>query len=367
MILAALISGCAGKPVAREPASPAGGGYTFFSTPEDLHRSWLDAINGAESSIFMEMFHLTDPEVVAALRAKPRTMSIQLILDGVNLKAPGTAKVASDLVADRPNIQIYPSSGPPAGFTQTHTKAMVVDGKLALITSINLTSNAAIQRDYGVSTSDPAIIREMTTVFTADIANSKNAAAGSGPVRATPDGVGAGELIWSPVNSEARLVSLIGEAAKIAAGPARTIDATVENLGDGAIEAALSKAAKSGVQVRIIVPQCVLGANGPRNYGFFATLKNGVQYRVMPHPSSARQPYMHGKMIVLGNGRAYLGSVNFSKNSTRGNRELGIILTSATVSQQLEQLFDADWRQSAEVPDPAATPQCPTTTTDPSQ
>jgi phosphatidylserine/phosphatidylglycerophosphate/cardiolipin synthase-like enzyme len=350
----------AGAPVVSDPVM-------FFYTPQDMHRTWLRTISGAKKSIFMEMFHLTDPQIVSELRAKGPEVDIQIILDSGNLKDPATAQIAASLSIGRPNIKVFPSSGPPAGFVQTHTKSMVVDGSTALITSINLTNNAAVQRDYGIQTQDGAVIAEMVSVFNADIQNSQNVQNGQQPVKFTPPGVGLGKLIWSPVDSQSRLVSLIGDSLSIPEGPNKFIYATVENLGDAPIQNALSKAALGGVDVRIIVPQCVLGANGPRNYSFFPNLKNGVQYKVMPHPSSAIQPYMHGKMMLLGNGEAYIGSVNYSKNSTQGNRELGIIFTNQQVAGQLLSVFVADWGQAVAVADPSVKPTCPTGTSDPSQ
>jgi cardiolipin synthase A/B len=339
----------------------------FFTTPKDLHRTWLRVIGKAQKSIFMEMFHLTDKEIADALRAKPSQVEITLILDSGNLKDAATAAMRDYILNGKTNIHVYPSSGPPNGFTQTHTKAMIVDGSVALITSINLTTNAGIQRDYGIETSDPDVIQEMTTVFNDDITNSENAQNGKEPVRDTPPGVGQGKLIWSPVDSEDRLVSLIEEASNIPDGPNKFLYATVENLGDVPIQNALSTAAKNGVDVRMIVPQCVLGANGPRNYDFFQFLKNGVHYKVMPHPSSAQKPYMHGKMIVLGSGRVYIGSVNYSKNSTQGNRELGIIFTNPDISQRVKSVFNKDWKNAEDVADPTDKPTCPTTTTSPAQ
>ena len=321
----------------------------------------MSLIAQAKKSILMEMFHLTDPKIYKALRDLPPKVKITLILDSGNLSAGGAEKIRNQVLWDRPNITVYPSSGLPGGFTQTHTKAMIVDGKVALITSINLTNNASLQRDYGIKTSDRNIIKEMTSVFNADIQNSINAQNHSEPLRFTPDGVGHGNLLWSPENSESRLVSLINESSQIPAQSIKYIDATVENLGDFAIEKALSNASKNGVRVRIIVPQCVLGTNGPRNYSLFSTLTDGVQYRVMPHPSSPQNPYMHGKMLLLGNGRAYIGSVNYSANSTLKNRELGIIFTNKKVTAQMEAIFGEDWNQATEVPDPAQFPNCPAT------
>ena len=161
-------SGCS-TPAAKTATSPsaerkladASDPALFFVTPEDLHRTWLRVIGKAQKSIYMEMFHLTDQAIVDALRAKSAQVEITLILDSGNLQDPATEQVKEQILADRPNIHVYPSSGPPNGFTQTHTKALIADGTVALITSINLTNNANIQRDYGIETSDPDVIAEM--------------------------------------------------------------------------------------------------------------------------------------------------------------------------------------------------------------
>lgn len=366
VLLPLAISGCASSVAQRKPAEVSDE-VLFFTTPKDLHRTWLRVMSKAQKSIFMEMFHLTDQAIVDALRAKPSQVEITLILDSGNLLDAKTELIKEQILADRPNIHVFPSSGPPNGFTQTHTKAVIVDGTVALVTSINLTDNADVQRDYGIETRDPAVIAEMTTVFNADIQNSENVQNHQEPVRFTPSGVGQGKLIWSPVGSEDRLVSLIQESSNIPSGPNKYLYATVENLGDVPIQNALSEAAKNGVDVRMIVPQCVLGKNGPRNYDFFQFLKNGIHYRVMPHPSSNQKPYMHGKMMVLGNGRTYIGSVNYSKNSTQGNRELGMIFTNSDVSQRVKSVFNKDWKNAEDVADPADKPTCPTATTSPSQ
>jgi phosphatidylserine/phosphatidylglycerophosphate/cardiolipin synthase-like enzyme len=374
IISALIVSGCSSSPSKTEGPAQAertiaetADPVIFFTTPKDLHRTWLRVIGKAQKSIFMEMFHLTDQGIVDALRAKSQQVEITLILDSGNLLDAKTEQVKEQILADRPNIHVYPSSGPPNGFTQTHTKSMIVDGTVALITSINLTNNADIQRDYGIETRDPVAIGEMTKVFNDDIQNSENAQNHKEPVRDTPVGVGQGKLIWSPEGSEGRLVSLIEESKNIPDGANKYLYATVENLGDVPIQNALSDAAKNGVDVRIIVPQCVLGKNGPRNYDLFQFLTNGVHYRVMPHPSSAQKPYMHGKMMALGNGSTYIGSVNYSKNSTQGNRELGIIFTNADVSQRVKSVFNKDWKNAEDVADPTDKPTCPTTTTSPAQ
>jgi cardiolipin synthase len=340
----------------------------LFYSPQNEHRAWLNAIQSAHHEIFMEMFHLTDIQIINALKAKDSNqVKIQLILDSGNLKDGPSNDIANDL-ASHPNIKVYRSS--PA-FTQTHTKSMIIDQHLAYVTSMNLTNNQNIQRDYGIETTDPQIITEMNTVFNADIVNSQNQGG------TTPDGVGQGKLIWSPKLSEPRLTAFIYHTATLPqpnpALPAANqpvkpfLYATVENLGDKKIEAALAYAASHGVTVKIIVPQCVLGGNGPRNYDFFSALSPAQVY-VMPYPSSHQSPYMHGKMMVASDGSIYIGSVNYSTNSTQHNRELGIIFNDDAISKQLINVFaNLDLKQAQPAGTKPAANFCPATTTSPAQ
>src|ERR1700722_17046464 len=98
LALELVLGGCASSP-SRTPSStlPAlrelNGSVRFFATPQDMHKTWKSAINQAKSKIVMEMFHLTDPQIVSLLRSKTG-LDITLILDSGNLADPATAKIA---------------------------------------------------------------------------------------------------------------------------------------------------------------------------------------------------------------------------------------------------------------------------------
>ena len=214
---------------------------------------------------------------------------------------------------------------------------MVVDGTIAFVTSENLTTAAATQRDYGVITRDPGVISEFMKVFAADWQNAANKTGVTPPLSAP-------NLIWSPVDSEQRLVALINSAHKF-------VFTTTENLGDPAIQNALEMAAKRGVDTRIIVPMCDLNPNPLFNFPYMKTLAaSGVQGHMMPYPSTAARPYMHGKMILVDGITAFVGSINFSVNSTQKARELGIVFQNSAVSSEIEKNFVTDWNASVAIP-----------------
>jgi phosphatidylserine/phosphatidylglycerophosphate/cardiolipin synthase-like enzyme len=296
----------------------------------------VDAIGGAKKSIRMMMFHLTVPEVERALvAAKSRGVDVKIILDGKTLEGRGSDAVAQRL-ADH-GIEITKSS--PA-FSITHVKAMVIDESRAMIMSLNLTRPYDHTRDYAIVTDDATVVDEFLRVFQGDIDNAA-AKTGNTPPLASP------ALVWSPVNSESRIVALV-ESARA------SIITSTENLGDKPLGDALGRAAKRGVKVRLLAPMCDLGNSPLRNLQFVDDLDHtNVDARVMPPPSTREQPYIHAKMMIVDGTRGFIGSINFSENSMKHARELGIVFEDHAAIVAFTNAFEADWR--AAVPPPPKT------------
>jgi len=308
----------------------------------DGHPDFVAAIASARSSIEMTMYHLTDEGVVQALaQAASRQVSTRVILD---VKTQKNAKSASMIeVLKNAGAQVELSS---SAFSLTHMKAMVIDQQVAYVTSINLTKITDVTRDLGVVTTDPGVIQEMQSVFEADWINAQKNTADT-PALQNPN------LIWSPVNSESRLLDLINSAQ-------RSIITTVENFDRDSILMALSQATARGVSVRMIVPECDANPNPFLNFDASRRLDQaGGQVRMMPSPASPLMPYMHLKMIEVDDQTVYIGSVNFSSNSLLASRELGIIFPDLTTASRVKTIFESDWASAVEVPatNPSTCPQ----------
>ncbi len=343
-IVVALVFGCSGN--AHHVASPqqvlVDPALELLVTPAADHAPFVHAIDGAQRSIDMAMFHLTDREVVEALvRAAQRGARVRVILDAGNLRDRKGEAVRAAL--ERGGVHVQPSS---AGFSITHEKMMVIDGARAFITAINLTAPVGVTRDFGVITSVPGIVAEIERVFEANLANATTGAATT-PALAEP------ALVWSPVNARTKLAALIASAT-------RTLDVTVENLGDPEIERALAAAAAHHVVVRVIVPACDKNPDPHHNIPSAKRLAAaGIAVHLMGAPESADQPYMHSKMILADGTTAYVGSVNFSINSTTKARELGIIFANPAAAAQISAAFATDWARATaplEPPPPCDAP-----------
>lgn len=292
------------------------------------HVEFLQSINKTISGdiIRMTMFHLTHSDIINALiAAQKRGVTVRVILDNASLILPNFKYGFDQLKAG--GVDVLASS---SAFTISHSKSMVINTSEVFITAINLTKLEDETRDFGLIAHDPAVIAEVITVFEQDW---QNASSGQSitPVVSEP------HLIWSPVNSLAKIVKLISSAKQ-------SIVIQVENLGEEQIQSALIAAAKKGISVRVMVPMCSKGGSSKLNFTPLKELStNGVLTKMMPSPESAARPYMHSKMLVADGVVAYIGSVNFTKNSTTRARELGILFSEAVPIKEMLNIFEKDW------------------------
>ncbi len=315
---------------------------SYFETPSTFGlQPVIDAIDGAQSSIKMVIFHLTVQTVVDALAAAAkRGVDVEIIIDQGNWSGHTHASLKTELASA--GVVVHPSS---SGFRITHEKSFVVDEDTAYIMSLNLTSPYVTTRDYAVATRDAGVVKEFLSVFAADVTNAANGTATTPPVSNA-------HLAWSPVNSESRLVAFVNAATK-------SLVVSSENLGDAPIQAALVAAAKRGVSVRVIAPMCDQNVDPTYDLPFLSQLvAGGAKARAMPTPSTAAIPYEHAKMMVADNARAFIGSVNFSTASTTNARELGIFFDDPAAIAMISRAFESDW-SNAVAPPSASSVTCP--------
>jgi phosphatidylserine/phosphatidylglycerophosphate/cardiolipin synthase-like enzyme len=205
--------------------------------------------------------------------------------------------------------------------------------------SFNLTAEYfGTTRDFGIVTTVPAEVAEVAAVFQADWSGK--------PV--TPN---VASLVWSPVNSSAKLMSLINGARK-------TLDIYCEEADDPGTLGAMVAAAKRGVKVRFIA--AVLTAEGKINgnaRGVTFLQKGGV------NAVCKTFLYIHAKMALADYGtpdaQAYIGSENFSCVSLTKNRECGIIVTEPAILARLNTTYTSDWAQPSVTVTPDSTPLTP--------
>lgn len=313
----------------------------IVATPENADKPLLQAFALAKVSIWIEIYHLSNPNVVIALiEARKKGVEVVVIYDSASLKNTKYSNIQKQLTDS--GVSVFPSS---PLFSISHSKSFLIDQKILFVSTMNFITHFDTMRDFGLFTQDPDMIREWTLIFKTDLENSKNKT-GLTPALSNPN------LVVSPVNSEQKIIDLISIAQK-------SIRGMVENLGSKAVIQALSQARSRGVVVQLITPECDFAFDPLFNYPYLYQLSQaGVENRVMPVPYTHDTPYTHAKTLVIDSRLAFLGSENFSMNSLQKAREIGVVFSNPKAVGALESVISKDW--SAAKPLPSTPPNnCP--------
>jgi cardiolipin synthase A/B len=294
---------------------------TVFVEPAAGETPILNAINNATTSVYVELYLLTDTNVINALEnAAKRGLDVRVMLDpdpdGVGTTGP--AQTLQDLSAAGAQTE---DSSP--SFTFTHEKGMIIDGKTAYIMTCNLTqaalggSSSTTNREYGIVDTESTDVKAVLGIFNADWNRASYTLTDS-------------DLVLSPVNSRSDFVALINQAQS-------SLKIEAEEMQDTSIEQAIVSAEARGVSVQVILP-----SDDSSNSSGITTLKNGG---VSVYEDNTF--YMHAKLIIADGTEAFVGSENISTTSLDDNRELGILLGKASVITTLANTFSTDLSDSA--------------------
>ncbi|MBC7419766.1 MAG: hypothetical protein H7328_03465 [Bdellovibrio sp.] len=305
----------------------------YVVTPDQDHQSLIDAFNSAKKSIHVGIFGISSQQIADGLiAAKNRGVTVNIICDSYCTSNPKRSAIIAQLNAAK--IKVVTASD---GFTISHWKMFVIDEKRAFISTMNFITRSSEMRDMGVFVTNPTIVAEILAVFNSDLNNAANHG------NFTPE-LTQPNLVWSPINSEAKLSALIDSAKT-------SIEIWIENMGQPTIQKALQAAVGRNVKVRLLTSQC--GMSKPPAAAF-ANLKQlmdlGVEVRGMPFPATVDVPYIHAKTINVDHQTLFLGSENFSSNSINQARELGIIFENAQIQAQMSELYEKDWKVSTLFP-----------------
>jgi phosphatidylserine/phosphatidylglycerophosphate/cardiolipin synthase-like enzyme len=334
LVLTLLVAGCTGPQGNTTPVTSIQGNavttqnaesgppavHTLIVEPDDGKALILSTIASARKNITLTIYELNDTEIVPALgAAQSRGVSVRVLYNNASFASMKESNPNAVASLTRAGVATKPAS---PVFTVTHQKTLTVDGARSVIMTFNLEPGYfATTRDFGIITTNASEIQEISEVFEADW-NYRNI------TPAFPS------LVWSPVNSRAKILGVINHAAK-------TLDVYNEEINDQQCINALVAAAKRGVTVRVIAAD--MESNGKnKNAPALTTLnKAGAQAK------SITSLYIHAKMVLADYGTpdqvAYLGSENLGEVSLDQNRELGILVTEKPILDRLESVFSQDW------------------------
>ena len=298
------------------PAAPAQSG-ALITEPQAGFSPVYHLIKHARHSIDLTMYEFSDTKAEHDLAAAARRgVTVRVILD--QREKSHNSSTYDYLKSHR--VKVVWSS---TRFEYTHQKTLLVDGSTAVIMTANLTSEYySSTRDFLVTDTKAADVTAIAQVFNADFAHR--------PVKPS-DGR---DLVWSPTDSQAKLLALIGGATK-------SLRIYSEEMGDTTIEDALIKAAKRGVNVKV----CGENESGEYDSDFSRLAAAGVH---ISYYSSSHGFYIHGKVMEAdygtGHAKVFIGSENFSSTSLNRNRELGLITSNQKVLSAIARSFAGDYR-----------------------
>ena len=277
-------------------------------------------LSSARHSIALTMYELEDTNAEQLLAADAaHGVDVRVILDRAYIESENSAAytyLLSHGVHVRWGTSLY---------SLTHQKTLTVDGSVSVIMTLNWTSRYySDTRDVAVIDRTPSDIAAIESVFNADYSGA----------RITP--AAGADLVWSPTTSLPDLLQLINNAQ-------HHLLVENEEMDNASITDALIAAARRGVVVDI----CMTNSSSWTTE-FRELTSAGVHVRVY---AASAALYIHAKVLVSDAGTsaqvAFVGSQNFSTESLRYNRELGILLRGATVVSQLATMITQDFNNAA--------------------
>lgn len=293
-----------------------------FVGPTGLQPRLTALIDSAQTSLDVQMYLFTvKPLADRIVAAKQRGVAVRVILDP---DEAGNAAVmpifSAGQVAVRQATTLYPFS---------HAKYLVIDGKSAVIMSMNFNIDAmSTERNYGIVDKDPEDVADVEAVFRMDWA-----AAGNEPVQAAD--LTCTRLIVSPVNAKQRILELIASAHA-------TLEVEAFYVTDTTMRNAIGAAAQRGVTVRVILESASDQPANADTAAYFKGLGIPVHYAM-------NEFYLHAKLIVA-DGVAFVGSQNFSTSGISKNREMGALVFEPTQAQVMTTQFETDFAATSPAP-----------------
>jgi cardiolipin synthase A/B len=283
-------------------------------------------ITGARHSVDLTMYELADSAAEADLAADAaRGVDVRVLLDR-HLEKSANTSAYDYLSAHHVHVRWAPAG------TTYHQKTLTVDGATSVVMTLNLVArDYSGTRDFAVIDTGHADVAAIVATFNADFAG-----------RAITPSDGA-DLVWSPTNAKASVLSVID-------GAKHTLAVEDEEMDDPAVTAALAATARRGVHVTI-----TMTADSEWDQAFTELARAGAHIRLYRDVSSVL--YIHAKAIVADAGRSgqrvLVGSQNFSVASLGYNRELGILTSNAQIVAAISATLAHDYAGAAAYSPPA--------------
>jgi cardiolipin synthase len=311
----------------KEPRS-----YRLVVQPDDGAESILELIAAAKKTLRTTQFTLDDPRFVdAIMAANKRGVKAQVMLN----PHKSSGERANDETFNRLKRARVAVEWTNPRFPVTHQKSLLIDDRLGLIATFNLSEKYFGEtRDHGLVTDNPIHLATMVKAFEADWNRAEF----------NPDP--SSDLIWSPDNSRRRVAEFIDEAR-------HQLDIQHPKFVDAPIVDRISAARARGVHVRLLCG----GKHGLSPWDVADTFSS-LRMLERCEVKVRRQKHLklHAKLVLADGKRALLGSMNIDRSAFDVRRELGVVIDDEKIVERLGELFEHDWHRAEHYvpPDPLA-------------
>jgi cardiolipin synthase A/B len=249
----------------------------------------LEALAAARRRVGLSLFRCTDEAVFSALaRAVRRGVKVDAI---VSLRSKGSKQDQRRLrdALSRRGVTVHPYMDPVVKY---HAKYLVVDDGPAIVTSLNFTKKCFSRTvDALVVTHDAAVVDGLWRLMRADWKGS-----------ALPDGLPA-RLIVGPERARKQIAALIGQAR-------RRLTLLDAKLTDPAMRRLLAARRRQGLEVRLMTDKQLHGLKA------------------------------HGKILVIDNRLAMVGSIALRTLSLESRREVALVVEDRAAVKALLSALD---------------------------
>jgi cardiolipin synthase len=299
----------------------------------DSRSVFVEALDEAKSTIDLAMYDLRDRILIQHLaKAYKRGVKIRIINEqNIYLHGNNIFKEDELPLITLTNLGIEVKPLPPYFITETsnataHYRFLIVDKKRVIITTANWDAftfrQTPLMRNFAIiltAEKQPNEVKEIADVFEADW--NRLSIAPTNP-----------NLVWGPHQQSEKLQKFMSEAKE-------SITIYQQSFNDPDMTNFLQSLAERGIKIRLLMTPYPFGGHEDTNNRFQEQLlKAGGEVKL------SVEMYIHAKIIIVDNKKAYIGSCNFWPQSLKANRELGYITDDVPVIQILRSYFENDWQ-----------------------
>jgi cardiolipin synthase A/B len=263
----------------------------------------VQAIQRAKQRVDIAIFRIDSREVEKSLAAAvQRGAKVRVLVAHTNKGGEGRLRKFEGRMLEAGVTVVRTGDD----FIRYHGKFLLADHTLHLFAFNFTEADMGKSRSFGISTRDVAAVREATALFEADSSRQPYV-----PKRSP--------LVVSPETARNTLTAFVK-------GARRQLLVYDVNLQDPWFVKMLKQQVAAGVEVRVL-----------------GKCKGGDSIEVRPLKSMR----LHVRAIIRDGSRAFVGSQSLRRTELDKRREVGLVISNASVTRKLREVFEQDWAASA--------------------